>query len=89
METIPQISKLVQVGIRDFCEEESNYIAAHPDRVVVHFDRDIQHALYTGRTWGDYIRTIVDQLPEKVYVSFDIDALDPTLCPHTGTPVPG
>lgn len=46
METIPQISKLVQVGIRDFCEEESDYIAAHPDKIAVHFDRHIQQKLY-------------------------------------------
>jgi agmatinase len=32
---------------------------------------------------------IIAQLPEKVHISFDIDALDPALCPHTGTPVPG
>ena len=35
------------------------------------------------------MRRIIDQLPEKVYISFDIDALDPKLCGHTGTPVPG
>jgi agmatinase len=28
-------------------------------------------------------------LPERVYLSFDIDGLDPSLCPHAGTPVPG
>src|SRR5262249_59464059 len=32
---------------------------------------------------------IVRDLPERIYVSFDIDGLDPRLCPHTGTPVPG
>jgi hypothetical protein len=32
---------------------------------------------------------IVEKLPRNVYLSFDIDGLDPTLCPHTGTPVPG
>ncbi|MEO8798063.1 MAG: arginase family protein, partial [Polyangiaceae bacterium] len=31
----------------------------------------------------------VRALPDHVYVSFDIDGLEPTLCPHTGTPVPG
>jgi agmatinase len=34
-------------------------------------------------------REIVDALPEKVYVSFDIDGLNPALCPNTGTPVAG
>jgi len=89
METIPQVSKLVQVGIRDFCEEESDYVSAHADKITIHFDRHIQQALYSGKTRADYMRTIIDQLPEKVYISFDIDALDPKLCGHTGTPVPG
>jgi agmatinase len=31
----------------------------------------------------------VASLPEKVHISFDIDGLDPKLCPYTGTPVPG
>ena len=41
---------------------------------------------------GSWMRTandILDTLPDKVWVSFDIDGLDPKLCPHTGTPVPG
>ena len=32
---------------------------------------------------------IIACLPEKAYVSFDIDGLAPEYCPHTGTPVPG
>ena len=31
----------------------------------------------------------MNQLPQKVFLSFDIDGLDPKLCPNTGTPVPG
>lgn len=89
METIPHISKLVQVGIRDFCEEEADYIAAHSEKIIVHFDREIKKELYEGTTRFDYARRIVDQLPENVYITFDIDGLDPKLCPHTGTPVPG
>lgn len=89
MENIPQVSKLVQVGIRDFCEEESAYIAANQDKITVHFDRHIKAKLYQGTTRYEYARSIITQLPEKVYISFDIDALDPKLCPQTGTPVPG
>ena len=36
-----------------------------------------------------YAARIVADLPREVYVSFDVDGLDPGLCPHTGTPVPG
>ena len=32
---------------------------------------------------------IIETLPEMVYVSFDIDGLEPSNCPNTGTPVPG
>jgi agmatinase len=31
----------------------------------------------------------IQSLPEKIWISFDIDGLDPSLCPSTGTPVPG
>ena len=34
-------------------------------------------------------REAVAALPQQVWVSFDIDGLDPSLCPGTGTPVPG
>jgi agmatinase len=86
---IPQISKLVQVGIRDYCEEEVSVVTAEKGRVVVHTDAEIQRASFAGQTWRERCDAIVAALPEKVYVSFDIDGLDPTLCPNTGTPVPG
>jgi agmatinase len=35
------------------------------------------------------VEDIIKALPEKVYLSIDIDGLDPGLCPNTGTPVPG
>ncbi len=86
---LPQISKLVQVGIRDYCEEEMSVIAKNKDRVVVHTDTEIQRASFEGQTWQERCDAILSALPEKVYISFDIDGLDPTLCPNTGTPVPG
>ena len=89
LEEIPQLTKLVQVGIRDYCEEEYNYIQANPQRIVTFFDQDIKERLYEGENWKSVTASIVEQLPEKVYISFDIDGLDPKLCPHTGTPVQG
>jgi agmatinase len=86
---IPQITKLIQVGIRDICQDEVDTIAASNGRVVTYFDGAVQQELYGGRTWRELCREMVDQLPPHVYVSFDVDGLDPKLCPHTGTPVPG
>src|SRR4029079_14797316 len=86
---IPQISKLVQVGIRDYSNGEFEYIRESKERVVTFFDKNIKSRQYEGDTWKQIAEEIVSKLPQKVYISFDIDGLDRKLCPHTGTPVPG
>ncbi|MFZ6665475.1 agmatinase family protein [Peijinzhouia sedimentorum] len=86
---LPQISKLVQVGIRDYCEEEVNYIENAGNRLKVFFDKDIKESQFDGKSWKSICDDIVKELPQKVYITFDIDGLDPKLCPNTGTPVPG
>jgi agmatinase len=86
---IPEVKKLVQVGIRDYCDEEMEMIEGNPGRISTWFDKDIKEKVFEGETWKQVCEQIVAQLPQKVYVSFDIDGLDPKLCPNTGTPVPG
>lgn len=89
LENIPQVKKMVQVGIRDYCDEEYNYMLSQENRVKTFFDQDIKERLYEGDTWKAICDEIVAQLPQQVYISFDIDGLDPKLCPNTGTPVAG
>ncbi len=89
LQEIPEISKLVQIGIRDYSSEEWEYIINSNHRVVTYFDQDIKQRMFDGQHWKAISDEIVQHLPEKVYISFDIDGLDPKLCPHTGTPVPG
>lgn len=89
LEEIPNLKKLVQVGIRDYCEEEVDYINSSNGRVKAFFDADIKERQFEGDTWKDIVNEIVKELPDQVYLSFDIDGLDPKLCPHTGTPVQG
>lgn len=84
-----QVSKLVQVGIRDYCFDELEIIQQSNGRIITHFDRDIKQAQFAGKTWATTCSEIVNQLPQHVYLSFDIDGLDPKLCPNTGTPVAG
>jgi len=86
---LPQISKMVQVGIRDYCEEEAEYIENAGSRMKVFFDKDIKERQFEGESWKSICDNIVKELPKKVYITFDIDGLDPKLCPNTGTPVPG
>ncbi|MCE3258754.1 MAG: agmatinase [Bacteroidetes bacterium] len=86
---IKQVEKLVQVGIRDYCEEELNLINNSKGRVKTFFDRDIKYAQYNGDSWDRICNRIISELPQNIYLSFDIDGLDPKLCPNTGTPVAG
>lgn len=86
---IPQLQRLIQVGVRDICEEEWNYINNSNYRVITYFDKEIKERMYEGQLWKQIADEIVNHLPERVLISFDIDGLDPKLCPNTGTPVPG
>ena len=86
---IPEIKRVVQIGVRDYCQEEWDYICNSDYRVITYFDRDIKERQYEGQSWRQIADEIVSHLPEKVYISFDIDGLDPKLGRNTGTPVPG
>ncbi|MGZ5279225.1 MAG: agmatinase family protein [Pseudobdellovibrionaceae bacterium] len=81
--------KLVQVGIRDFSEDEYNLIQERSKDIRTFFDIDNKRRQLEGITWAKICNDIVSELPDQVYVSFDIDGLDPALCPSTGTPVAG
>ncbi|RXK85808.1 arginase family protein [Filimonas effusa] len=86
---IPHLTKLVQLGVRDYSETEHQYVANNPARIACFLDRNIKERIYEGDTWKSITNDIIAQLPQKVHISFDIDGLDPKLCPHAGTPVPG
>lgn len=85
---LPQVEKIVQVGIRDFCEQEVDVVKSS-GRVLVHTDVDLKKDEFEGMNWKDKCDQIIASLPQKVVISFDIDALLPWYCPNTGTPVPG
>lgn len=89
LKEVAGVEKLVQVGIRDYCDEELDLVNQSNGRVKTFFDKDIKARQYEGETWKQICNDIINALPQKVYISFDIDGLDPKLCPNTGTPVPG
>jgi agmatinase len=89
LKEIPQLQKLVQVGIRDYSQGEHEFILQNAQRVRTYFEREIRERQFDGESFKKVAGEIIDQLPDKVYISFDIDGLDPKLCPSTGTPVPG
>ena len=89
MTRLPSVAKLVQVGIRDMSSEEQDMIVDSRGRIIDFYDSELARRRFDGVPWNTQVDQIVSKLPEHVYLSFDIDGLDPTLCPNTGTPVPG
>jgi agmatinase len=83
-----EVKSLVQVGIRDLSESEFERINSDK-RIHCYFDQRIQEKVLNGKSWQSICDKIVAKLPQKVYISFDIDGLKPELCPNTGTPVVG
>ena len=86
---IPQISKIVQVGIRDFCEQEAALVQQSKGRVLINTDADMKAETFEGKTWAAQCDAIIASLPQKVCISFDIDGMYQWYAPSTGTPVPG
>ncbi len=86
---IPQISKIVQVGIRDFCEQEVAVVQQSKGRVLINTDADMKAETFEGKTWAAQCDEIIASLPQKVSISFDLDGMYQWYAPSTGTPVPG
>ncbi len=86
---LPQVKKLVQVGIRDYCQQEADTVEQSHGRIALFGQRFMSEEKFAKKSWKKVCGKIIAQLPPKVYLSFDIDGLDPKLCPGTGTPVPG
>jgi len=75
-----EFAKVTQVGIRSLSPEEAEAIPAL--RTTVFYD----HNMRRDPGWMD---RVVDSLDETVYITIDVDGLDPAIMPATGTPEPG
>jgi agmatinase len=72
--------RLAQFGVRALCAQE--VANRHKNRV---FYVDAEDLVTNRRHAVD----LPDDFPEDIYISFDVDGLDPSIMPATGTPVPG
>lgn len=70
--------RVVQVGIRSVCKEEMEFI-------------DPNSIFYAHQLWqnNDWIDKVIEKLSSNVYLTIDLDGLDPSILPSTGTPEPG
>lgn len=71
-----QTTNLIQVGIRSMDVEETE----HMDENQVYFAHDL---------YDDWMDDAIGQMTPNVFITFDLDAFDPSIMPSTGTPEPG
>lgn len=72
------VPTIIQVGIRNVCKEEKKYL--------VHENTFFAHELSTNPQW---MEEAIERLSDNVYLTIDLDGLDPSVLPSTGTPLPG
>ncbi len=90
---VPGVKALAQIGIRDYCREELDFARSAKDTlgkpVTTVFGEDIADTGGDPVLFKNQVERALEALPDAIYVTFDIDALEVYLCPNTGTPVPG
>ena len=82
------VAKVVQVGVRDVDRAEVEAIRAS-EKVDIFFAEALAARRFEGASWGELCRDVVEKLPQRVYVSLDIDALKIEFCSNTNMPTPG
>ncbi|MGC6367441.1 MAG: arginase family protein [Candidatus Marinamargulisbacteria bacterium] len=87
--SLSNVSRIVQVGIRDYDLVEIEFQNHQKTSFIPFFDSDMHRRMFRGESWHDIVIDIVQSLNGPVFVSFDVDGLMPHLCPNTGTPVAG
>ena len=79
---LQEIAPLVQLGMRSFSREEKDFLAA-PNNIA----RSISaYDILNDSLWD---KKTLEALKEKVYITIDLDVLDPSIMPAVGTPEPG
>jgi agmatinase len=77
----PRVEQLLQLGIRSVCEEEVQVARQHPDRVRVWYTEEVHES-----DWRSELQARTQG--RNLYITIDVDGLDPAIIPATGTPEP-
>lgn len=72
-------ARIIQIGIRALSPQEAEFIKT--SKITTLYAHQI-------RGMGDWVPTVLPNLTDNVYVTFDVDGLDPAIMPSTGTPEP-
>lgn len=85
---LPNVESITSVGLRDISPKEAKIIR-NDTHINAYSDKWLAAQRLNSRPFSAVIEEILKKIPKKIYLSFDVDCLDPSLCPNTGTPVPG
>lgn len=77
----PAVEQVLQLGIRSVCPEEVAFVRSHPDRVGVWY----AEAVHDGSWRTEFIQRVQGR---RIFLTIDVDGLDPAVVPATGTPEP-
>lgn len=77
----PRVEQILQLGIRSVCEEEVRVARQNADRVRVWYAEDVHES-----DWRSELRSRTQG--RNLYITIDVDGLDPAIVPATGTPEP-
>ena len=81
------VGNVIQIGVRAYCSEEEEIIR-NDSRINTWFARDLINVNHNLSDWNLMIEEIKN-VEGPIWLTFDIDGLDGSLVPATGTPVPG
>lgn len=88
LKDVAGVERLVAVGVRAFSPEEWER-ATSDERIRLFTGQSIWSRHFEGEKWATITREIIDELPENVYISLDIDGLTTECAPRTGSLVAG
>jgi agmatinase len=79
---IQEFCPIVEAGVRSLCKDEKDFLNTSPPNVKVMSAYDILQTY-------DWKKEVTKLLSDTVYISIDLDVLDPSIMPSVGTPEPG
>lgn len=85
---VEAVKRLVQVGVREFSPKEWER-ASQDERIKMFTGQYIWSSHFEGVNWATICNQIIEELPEQVYLSLDIDGLTIECSPHTGMTISG
>ena len=85
----PGLGQVLSIGLRDLGEVELARLDASAGSVRPIFGHAWAALRARGADLVEVVAKEIARLPDEVWITFDIDGLEPAWCPNTGTPVPG